>query len=145
VIGFRSAGIVEEMQINMNTNSEFFTRCVGVWCVCLHTFSSGHLEGFGGGKVRVAVYSSCDAKNVIISHYWMGPPNLKGGWVGAWFKVHNFLCCVPATTSLPSNNMSDILNLDCWVLGGDPQHIFFCQDCKIRDGQCFKEGNQGGS
>jgi hypothetical protein len=31
---------------------------------------------------------------------------------------------VPTTTSLASNNMSDMLNLNCWLLGDDPRRVF---------------------
>jgi hypothetical protein len=39
---------------------------------------------------------------------------------------------VPATTSLASNNMSDMLNLNCWVLGNDRQRVFSVEIAKTK-------------
>jgi hypothetical protein len=39
---------------------------------------------------------------------------------------------VPATRSLASNNMSDMLNLNCWLLGDDPRRIFSVEIAKTK-------------
>ena len=39
---------------------------------------------------------------------------------------------VPATASLASNNMSDVLELNCWLLGEDPPPIFIVEIAKAK-------------
>jgi len=44
-----------------------------------------------------------------------------------------------------SNDMSDMLNLNCWVLGDDPQRIFSVKIAKSETGRWLKEGDHGRS
>jgi hypothetical protein len=59
------------------------------------------------------------------------PILLKRDVISAPF-VLCFVPITPATTILAANHMSDMLNINCWVLGDDPQRVFSVEIAKTK-------------
>ena len=50
-----------------------------------------------------------------------------------------FVTIVPATTILAAKDMSDMLNLNCWVLGDDPERVFSVKIAKSETVDALKD------